>query len=71
VGIVPRSIWKKIGKEGFLCTGVPEQYGGAGADFLYAVIIPDNHYGTSSYPPPRPTNPPKTPEMKPVKKLIT
>jgi acyl-CoA dehydrogenase len=38
-GIVPRSVWKKMGKEGFLCTGVPERYGGPGADFLYAVII--------------------------------
>jgi acyl-CoA dehydrogenase len=38
-GIVPRSIWKKMGKEGFLCTGVPERYGGPGADFLYAVIV--------------------------------
>jgi acyl-CoA dehydrogenase len=38
-GIVPRSIWKKMGDGGFLCTGVPEKYGGAGADFLYAVIV--------------------------------
>ena len=38
-GIVPRSVWKKMGDGGFLCTGVPEKYGGAGADFLYAVIV--------------------------------
>jgi len=38
-GIVPRSIWKKMGDQGFLCTSVPEEYGGAGADFLYSVIL--------------------------------
>ncbi len=38
-GIVPREAWTKMGREGFLCTGVPEQYGGAGADFLHGVII--------------------------------
>jgi acyl-CoA dehydrogenase len=38
-GIVPRSIWRKMGEQGFLCTSVPEEYGGAGADFLYSVIL--------------------------------
>jgi len=38
-GIVPRQAWTDMGKSGFLCTGVPEQYGGAGADFLHGVII--------------------------------
>ena len=38
-GIVPRSIWKKMGEQGFLCTSVPEEYGGLGADFLYSVIV--------------------------------
>lgn len=38
-GIVPRSVWKKMGEQGFLCTDVPEEYGGAGADFLYSVIL--------------------------------
>lgn len=38
-GIVPRSVWKKMGEQGFLCTGVPKAYGGAGADFLYSVIL--------------------------------
>ena len=33
-GIVPRSAWKKMGDQGFLCPMVPEEYGGAGADFL-------------------------------------
>lgn len=38
-GIVPRSAWKKIGEQGFLCTDIPEEYGGAGGDFLYSVIV--------------------------------
>ncbi|MBI5606291.1 MAG: acyl-CoA dehydrogenase family protein [Deltaproteobacteria bacterium] len=37
--IVPRSIWKKMGDQGFLCMDVPEEYGGLGADFLYSVIV--------------------------------
>lgn len=38
-GIVPKTVWKKMGEQGFLCTGVPEAYGGLGADFLYSVIV--------------------------------
>ena len=38
-GIVPKSVWKKMGDQGFLGTGVPEEYGGSGVDFLYSVII--------------------------------
>ena len=38
-GIVPRSAWKKMGEQGFLCTDVPEEYGGVGGDFLYSVIV--------------------------------
>lgn len=38
-GIVPRSVWKKMGDQGFLCMSVPEEYGGMGADFLYSVIL--------------------------------
>ncbi len=37
-GIVPRSVWKKMGDQGFLCMSVPEKYGGLSADFLYSVI---------------------------------
>lgn len=36
--IVPREVWKKFGDYGYLCTDVDEQYGGAGADYLYSVI---------------------------------
>jgi len=28
-----------MGDQGFLCTSVPEEYGGLGADFLYSVIV--------------------------------
>ncbi len=40
-GIVPREFWQKAGEAGFLCTSVPEEYGGVGADFLFAAIILD------------------------------
>ena len=38
-GIIPKSVWKQMGDQGFLGTGVPEEYGGPGGDFLYSVII--------------------------------
>ena len=38
-GIVPRSVWKKLGAQGFLCTNVPVEYGGMGVDFLYSLIV--------------------------------
>jgi acyl-CoA dehydrogenase len=49
-GMVPRSAWKKMGDNGFLCMQVPEEYGGLGADFLYSVIFMEelarsNHFG--------------------------
>lgn len=37
--IVPRDIWTKAGTAGLLCPDAPVEYGGAGADFLYNVII--------------------------------
>lgn len=37
--IVPRWIWEKIGENGYLLPWAAEKYGGAGADFLYSVII--------------------------------
>ncbi len=37
--IVPKSIWREMGKEGFLCPFVSETYGGLGGDFRYAMII--------------------------------
>ncbi len=38
-GIVPKSMWRKMGEQGFLCMDLPEEYGGVGADFLYSVIL--------------------------------
>jgi acyl-CoA dehydrogenase len=38
-GVVPKSVWKRMGEMGFLCMDVPEVYGGMGADFLYSVIV--------------------------------
>ncbi len=36
-GFVDREVWRKAGAHGFLCMTMPEDYGGAGADKLYAV----------------------------------
>jgi len=38
-GIVPRSVWRKAGEAGLLCTEVPEEYGGGGGDFLFGAIM--------------------------------
>ncbi|MFH1887874.1 MAG: acyl-CoA dehydrogenase family protein [Pseudomonadota bacterium] len=37
--LVPKSIWTRMGSEGFLCTEVAKEYGGPGLDFLYSVIV--------------------------------
>ena len=39
VGVVPRELWRQAGEAGLLCTNVPEEYGGPGADFLYNVVL--------------------------------
>ena len=36
---VPRSLWSKMGEQGFLCPWLPEAYGGLGLGFEYSVII--------------------------------
>ncbi|MDC0662961.1 acyl-CoA dehydrogenase family protein [Marinobacter sp. SS21] len=38
-GVVPREFWRKAAENGFLCCGVPEEYGGPGADFLYNMVL--------------------------------
>ena len=38
-GVVPRALWHKAGAAGLLCCSVPEEYGGAGADYLYDVVV--------------------------------
>ena len=37
--IVPKSVWKKMGQGGYLCTDVAPEYGGMGGDFLYSLIV--------------------------------
>ena len=36
---VDRELWRKAGAAGMLCCAVPETYGGAGADWLYDVVV--------------------------------
>jgi acyl-CoA dehydrogenase len=38
-GQVSREVWKRAGAEGLLLTDIPEEYGGAGADFLYSAVM--------------------------------
>jgi len=38
-GIIPRSFWKKLGNNGFLCTWMEENYGGLNLDFVFAIIL--------------------------------
>jgi acyl-CoA dehydrogenase len=37
--IVPKEIWRKTGRAGFLCPEVSPEYGGRGGDFRYALIV--------------------------------
>ncbi|MGR3425115.1 MAG: acyl-CoA dehydrogenase family protein [Sagittula sp.] len=37
--VVPREVWRKAGEMGLLCPNMPEEYGGAGADWLYNVVV--------------------------------
>lgn len=37
--VVPREVWRKAGAAGLLCCSMPEEYGGAGADWLYDVVV--------------------------------
>ncbi|WP_407280409.1 acyl-CoA dehydrogenase family protein [Aromatoleum evansii] len=39
VGIVPKSVWRKAGEVGLLCSTVPEEYGGAGGDFGHSAVM--------------------------------
>ncbi len=38
-GQVSREVWEEAGKQGLLCMPIPEEYGGAGADKLYSIIM--------------------------------
>jgi acyl-CoA dehydrogenase len=47
-GVVSREVWLAAGEAGILCTWVPEEFGGAGADFLYSAIVVEE-MGRSGY----------------------
>ena len=38
-GMSDRETWRRVGEEGFLGANAPEEYGGAGGDFLYDAIV--------------------------------
>ena len=38
-GRVSRDAWLKAGETGLLCAAMPEEYGGAGADFLFSMVV--------------------------------
>ena len=38
-GYVDKEVWRKAGANGFLCCSMPEEYGGAGADRLYSMVL--------------------------------
>lgn len=38
-GQVPRELWRRAGSLGLLLPSAPEEYGGAGGDFLYSAIL--------------------------------
>ncbi|QOW45653.1 MULTISPECIES: acyl-CoA dehydrogenase family protein [Acinetobacter] len=38
-GLMPRSMWKLLGDNGFLCVDVPEEYGGYGVPTEYSLML--------------------------------
>jgi len=38
-GIVPKTVWRKAGENGLLCTMIPEEYGGGGGDFGHSAVV--------------------------------
>jgi acyl-CoA dehydrogenase len=46
-GRIPKSVWKTMGAQGFLCTEVSTTFGGLGGDFLYSVIVAEELAGTN------------------------
>ncbi|MEK5393459.1 acyl-CoA dehydrogenase family protein [Margalitia sp. FSL K6-0131] len=37
--MIPRSFWKKMGEQGYLCPDIDEEYGGSGVDWGFSVVI--------------------------------
>ena len=48
---VGTQIWRRAGELGFLCTDIPAEYGGAGADFRYEAVVYEelNRRGLSGF----------------------
>ncbi len=38
-GMVPRALWREAGRQGLLCCMMPEEYGGAAADFGFSAVL--------------------------------
>jgi alkylation response protein AidB-like acyl-CoA dehydrogenase len=47
-GLVPRSVWKKAGDQGFLCIPQDEKYGGLGLDFRFACVVGEELAGAQA-----------------------
>ncbi len=37
--MIPKSFWRQMGTQGFLCMDVPDTYGGGGCDFTFSALI--------------------------------
>jgi alkylation response protein AidB-like acyl-CoA dehydrogenase len=48
-GYVDREMWNRAGELGFLCMGIPEEYGGIGADSLFHVILMEEQGYTTAH----------------------
>lgn len=42
---VDKSLWLKAGEMGLLCTDIPDEYGGMGADFRYEAVMAEEFWG--------------------------
>ena len=36
---IPKSFWRQMGEQGFLCLDMPEAYGGGGLDFTFSALV--------------------------------
>ena len=43
-GYVDRALWSQAGAAGFLCASMPEEYGGAGADIRFSVVLMEEQF---------------------------
>jgi acyl-CoA dehydrogenase len=43
-GYVDRDLWTKAGAAGFLCSSLPEHYGGVGVDIRYSVVLMEEQF---------------------------